>query len=189
VQRAVRRAILDWFATMLPGCIRAPAMMLAQAFPEPNGSGGAFSYVDGRAVTPRRAALLNATASHTVEFDDIFRDGGYHPGSPTIAAALALAQHLGSSLEGLHRAIIGGYEVGCRISLAIQPSHYVHWHTTSTVGTIGAAVSGAMLLGADEFCIANAIALSSSFAGGGISRTCRVVWPRRCIPAMRRTPA
>lgn len=166
VQWAVRRAILDWFATTLPGCVRAPATMLASAFPEPDGSGAAWSYVDGRASTPRRAALLNATASHTVEFDDIFKDGGYHPGSPTIAAAMALAQHLGSNLEDLHRAIVAGYEVGCRISLAIQPSHYTYWHTTSTVGTIGAAVAGALLLGGDEQCIGNAIALSSSFAGG-----------------------
>ncbi|ODR91435.1 MmgE/PrpD family protein [Sinorhizobium alkalisoli] len=166
VEWAVRRAILDWFATTLPGCVRAPATMLAKAVPETNGSGGAWSYVDGRFSTPRRAALLNATASHTVEFDDIFKDGGYHPGSPTIAAALALSQHLGSSLEELHRAIVAGYEVGCRISLAIQPSHYTFWHTTSTVGTMGAAVAGAMLLGADGRSVGNALALASSFAGG-----------------------
>jgi len=40
----------------------------------------------------RAAALINGTAAHTVEVDDIFRDGIYHPGAPTIAAALALAQ-------------------------------------------------------------------------------------------------
>ena len=33
------------------------------------------------------AALINGTASHTIEFDDIFRDGLYHPGSPVIAAS------------------------------------------------------------------------------------------------------
>lgn len=163
---AARRAVLDWFATTLPGCVRAPATILAPAMDEVEGSGRAWCYVDARACSPRRAALLNAVASHTVEFDDIFKDGGYHPGSPTIAAALALAQHLDSPLEDLHRAIVAGYEVGCRISLAIQPSHYAFWHTTSTVGTIGAAVAGAMLLGRDRQGIANAIALATSFAGG-----------------------
>jgi len=166
VQWAARRALLDWFATMLPGCVRAPATLLAPAMVEIEASGGAWSYVDGRNCTARRAAFLNAVASHTVEFDDIFKDGGYHPGSPTIAAALALAQDLGSPLEDLHRAIIAGYEVGCRISLAIQPSHYTYWHTTSTVGTIGAAVAGVILLDGDRDAIANAIALASSFAGG-----------------------
>jgi 2-methylcitrate dehydratase PrpD len=165
VDRAVRRALLDWFATTLPGCVQPPARLLAEALAG-EGEGGAIAYVDGSRTTARQAALINATASHIVEFDDIFKDGGYHPGSPTIAAALALAQARDASRERLHRAIIGGYEAGCRLSLAIQPSHYAFWHTTSTVGTIGAGVAGALLLdcGADR--IAHAIALASSFAGG-----------------------
>ncbi|MBT2295333.1 MmgE/PrpD family protein [Pseudomonas fluorescens] len=163
---ATRRAILDWFATTLPGCVLPPATLLAGAFSPWRGPGNAICYVDGQLCSPRHAALLNASASHTVEFDDIFKDGGYHPGSPTVSAALAVAQDRGASLEQLHRAIIAGYEVGCRISLAIQPSHYDYWHTTSTVGTMGAAVATAMILGADAQRIAHAIALSSSFAGG-----------------------
>lgn len=163
---AARRAILDWFATTLPGCVLPPATWLATALEDGRGAGHAVCYVDGTRCAPRHAALLNAVASHTVEFDDIFRDGGYHPGSSTVAAALALAQHRGASLAVLHRAIVAGYEVGCRIALAVQPSHYEFWHTTSTVGTIGAAVAGAVVLGCDAQRIAHAIALASSFAGG-----------------------
>jgi 2-methylcitrate dehydratase PrpD len=163
---AARRALLDWFATTLPGTVMAPATLLAEATRAETGQGLAICYVDGLKSSSRRAALINAVASHTVEFDDIFKDGGYHPGSPTISAALALAQEIGAPLEALHRAIIGGYEVGCRISLAIQPSHYRFWHITSTVGTIGAAVAGALLLGCDADRIGHAIAIASSFAGG-----------------------
>ena len=163
---ATRRAILDWFATTLAGCNKAPATLLVPALARAEGSGKSVCYVGDRMSAPRYAALLNATASHTVEFDDIFKDGGYHPGSPTIAAVLALAQDRDASLEQLHRAVIGGYEVSCRISLAIQPSHYSFWHTTSTVGTIGAAVGSAMILGCTPDQIAHAIALATSFAGG-----------------------
>lgn len=163
---ATRRALLDWFATTLPGSAMAPATLLLPALAADRGTGGAICYVDGARSAPRHAALLNAVASHTVEFDDIFKDGGYHPGSSTVAAALALAQHCGAPLEILHRAIIAGYEVGCRISLAVQPSHYAFWHTTSTIGTIGAAVAGAMVLGCGAQKIAHAIALATSFAGG-----------------------
>ena len=166
VEWAARRALLDWFATTLPGTVLPPATLLAKATSNETGRGEAVCYVDGRKSTARRAALINAVASHTVEFDDIYKDGGYHPGSPTISAALALAQEIGAPLEDLHRSIIGGYEVGCRIALAIQPSHYRYWHTTSTVGTIGAAVAGAMLLGCDAAQIGHAIALASSFTGG-----------------------
>jgi 2-methylcitrate dehydratase PrpD len=165
VSTSVRHATLDWFATTLPGTVRAPATLLAAASLGA-GAGNALCYTSGNRVSARTAAFVNATASHTVEFDDIFRDGGYHPGSPTIAAALALAQEIGASREAFDRAVIGGYEVGCRIAMALQPSHYDNWHITSTVGTMGAAAAGAMLLGCDRHGIANAIAIASSFAGG-----------------------
>ena len=161
-----RRAVLDWFAALLPGCAEGPAVMLAPALASGRGTGAAVAYVDGGVGTARHAALLNGIASHTVEFDDIFRDGGYHPGSPTIAAALAVAQDQGASAESFHRAVIGGYEVGCRIAMALQPSHYRDWHITATVGTIGAAVSTAMLKGCTAEQIGHAIAIASSFAGG-----------------------
>ncbi|TJZ90915.1 MmgE/PrpD family protein [Paracoccus gahaiensis] len=166
VEEAARSALLDWFATTLPGCHQPPATILAQALAHEAGPGEAVCYVDGRRMAPRLAALINGTASHIVEFDDIFRDGGYHPGSPTIAAALALAQHRGASLEDLHRAIVAGYEMGCRLSLAVQPSHYRFWHTTATIGTMGAAAAGALLLGCDAAQMGHAVALASSFAGG-----------------------
>lgn len=165
VQEAVRHATLDWFATTLPGTVRPPATLLA-ASSLGAGCGNAMCYVTGKRISARAAAFINATASHTVEFDDIFRDGGYHPGSPTIAAALAVAQDVGATREAFDRAVIGGYEVGCRIAMALQPSHYDMWHITGTVGTFGATVAAAMLLGCDRAQIAHAIAIASSFAGG-----------------------
>jgi 2-methylcitrate dehydratase PrpD len=165
VQAAVRNATLDWFATTLPGAVREPATLLAKAGLG-TGAGGAVCYVDGSRTSPRAAAFINAAASHTVEFDDIFRDGGYHPGSPTVAAALAVAQDKGASREVFDRAIIGGYEIGCRLAMALQPSHYDYWHITGTVGTMGAAAAAAIVLGCDRDGMANAIAIASSFAGG-----------------------
>lgn len=166
VAHDARRAVLDWYAALLPGCVEDPSVALSRALVGARGDGAAVNYVNGTAGAPRHAALLNGTASHTVEFDDIFRDGGYHPGSPTISAALAVAQAEGSSADAFYRAVIGGYEVGCRIAIALQPSHYRNWHITATVGTMGAAVSTAMLKGCDAEGIAHAIAIASSFAGG-----------------------
>ncbi|MGP9788796.1 MmgE/PrpD family protein [Roseinatronobacter sp. NSM] len=161
-----RRAVLDWFAAMLPGCTEGPAPALARVLHAARGEGAAISYVDGSCGHARHAALLNGVASHTAEFDDIFRDGGYHPGSPTISAALAVAQSEGATAQAFYRAVIGGYEVGCRIAIALQPSHYRNWHITATVGTMGAAVATAMLKGCGADGIGNAIAIASSFAGG-----------------------
>lgn len=166
VEHDARRAVLDWFASLLPGCVEGPAVALGAALAAERGAGRAVAYVTGQVGSARHAALLNGIASHTAEFDDIYRDGGYHPGSPTISAALAMAQDLGASGSDFLRAVIGGYEVGCRIAMALQPSHYRNWHITATVGTIGAAVSTAMLKGGDAATIGHAIAIATSFAGG-----------------------
>lgn len=166
VAHHARRALIDWFAALLPGLAKPPATLLAAAMAAERGPGRSICYVDGQPSPLRHAALLNATASHTVEFDDIFRDAGYHPGCPTIAPALAAVQQQGGSMEDLLRAITAGYEVSCRIGMAVQPSHYKNWHTTGTVGTFGAAVATAVALGCDADRIAHAIATAATFAGG-----------------------
>ena len=166
VAHHARRALIDWFAALLPGLSKPPATLLAAALAAERGPGRSICYVDGQPSPLRHAALLNATASHTVEFDDIFRDAGYHPGCPTIAPALATVQQQGGSMDDLLRAITAGYEVSCRIGMAVQPSHYRNWHTTGTVGTFGAAVATALALGCDAERIAHAIATAATFAGG-----------------------
>jgi len=167
VAHHARRALVDWFAAILPGCSRPPATLIAAALEdETRGGGGAVCYVTGRRVPVRHAALVNGTASHTVEFDDIYRYAVYHPGCPTIAAALAAAQANGATMDQLLRAIVAGYEVSCRIGVAVQPSHYDFWHTTGTVGTFGAAAAVAVLLGCDETRTAHALATAATMAAG-----------------------
>jgi 2-methylcitrate dehydratase PrpD len=166
LEHHARRALLDWFAATLPGTRRAPATLLAAALADERGQGQAICYADGQRGAARHAALLNAVASHTLEFDDIHRDSGLHPGSPTIAAALAVAQARGAGMDALLRAMAAGYEVGGRIALAVQPSHYRMWHTTATVGTISAAVAASLLLSSDAVRIGHAIALAATSTGG-----------------------
>ena len=133
-----RRALIDWFAALLPGSLLPPATLLAEGLEDEIGHGKAILYGSNRPATLRAAALINATASHTIEFDDIFRDAVYHPGCPVIGAALAAAQAKGATGDDLLRAIVVGYEVSTRIGVAVQPSHYRFWHTTGTIGTFTA---------------------------------------------------
>jgi 2-methylcitrate dehydratase PrpD len=166
LERHARRAVIDWFAALLPGCARPPATLLARALPAAESPGAAVCYVDGSRTALRRAALLNGTASHIVEFDDIHRDSGLHPGGPTIAAALAATQVAGGDMAALLRAVIAGYEIGARIGVAVQPSHYRYWHITGTVGTIGAAAAVSVALGCDATRTAHAMATAATMAGG-----------------------
>jgi len=160
-----KRAVIDWYASLLPGSQVAPAILLEQALAEDLDHGGA-RLGSGRRATLRAAALINGAASHSVEFDDIYRDAGYHPGSPVISAALAAAQTHGATGEQFLRGVIVGYEISTRIGEAIMPSHYKYWHTTGTVGSFGAAAAVATILGCDRVRFAHALATVGTFASG-----------------------
>ena len=160
-----KRAVIDWYAALLPGAIVEPAVLLEKGLAEELDTGRATLAL-GRRATVRAAALINGTAAHTVEVDDIFRDGIYHPGAPTIAAALALAQASGASGEQFLRAVIVGYEISTRIGAAMGRAHYRYWHNTGTIGVFGACAACAELLGLDAGRFAHALATVTTFSAG-----------------------
>jgi 2-methylcitrate dehydratase PrpD len=160
-----KRAVIDWYASLLPGSRVAPAVQLEQALADELDHGRA-RLASGRRASVRAAALINGSAAHAVEFDDIWRNAVYHPGAPVIAAALALAQSREATGEAFLRAVIVGYEVSTRIGEAVMPSHYKYWHTTGTVGCFGAAAAAATLLGCNREQFMNAIGTVGTFAAG-----------------------
>jgi 2-methylcitrate dehydratase PrpD len=142
-----RRAVIDWHAALYPGTMVPPVTLMEKAFA-------------GEGESPRLKALMEGTAAHTVEVDDIFRDGIYHPGAPTIAAANAFSEEL--SL----RAVVVGYEISTRIGAAMGKAHYKHWHNTGTIGCFGAAAAAAEALQLDRKQFAHALATVTTFAAG-----------------------
>ncbi|HXJ00176.1 MAG TPA: MmgE/PrpD family protein [Micropepsaceae bacterium] len=160
-----KRAVIDWYAALLPGAVVPPATLLERALSEELDHGAAHLAL-GRKATPRAAALVNGTAAHTMEVDDIFREAIYHPGAPVIAAALAAAEATGSSGEHFLKAVIAGYEISTRIGAAMGRAHYRFWHSTGTVGTFGAAAAAAMIFRLDRQAFAHALATASTFAAG-----------------------
>jgi 2-methylcitrate dehydratase PrpD len=160
------RAVVDWFAATIPGSAFDAPRILVDALVDADETGRSTLVPGGRRVKPRTAALINGTAAHTAELDDIFRDGIYHPGAPTIAAVLALCEHVGGSGPDLLRAVTVGYEVGNRIAAAVNPAHYRFWHTTGTVGVLGAAGAAAELLRLDAEKFTHALATATTMAAG-----------------------
>jgi 2-methylcitrate dehydratase PrpD len=160
------RAIVDWVAACVPGGVMAPATLVTEALADQVGAGGASLVPGGLAATPQTAALINGTASHTVEFDDIFRDGLYHPGTPTISAALAAAELADADGARLIAGVVAGYEVSNRIAVAVNPRHYDYWHTTATVGCFGAAAAASVILDLDASRTGHALATAATMAAG-----------------------
>src|SRR3954468_2432392 len=145
VAHHARRAVIDWHAALYPGLAVPPATLLKRAF---------------TADDARTQALIHGSAAHTVEVDDIYRDGIYHPGAPTIAAAHAL----GAGKANFLRAIIVGYEISTRIGATMGRAHYKYWHNTGTIGCFGACAAAAEVLNLDKNQFAHALATVTTFA-------------------------
>ena len=160
-----KRAVIDWYAAWLPGSIEPPATLLEIAMSDDLDRGTA-RLAQGRLSTPRTAALINATAAHTVEVDDIYREAIYHPGAPTIAAALAIGQAESASGLAFLTAVVAGYEISTRIGAAMGREHYRFWHNTGTVGTFGAAAAASNLLKLDAIPYTHALCTGATFAAG-----------------------
>src|SRR3977135_2526890 len=118
-----KRAVIDWHAALFPGARVAPATALERALAEELDHGDAHLAL-GRRATIRAAALITGAAAHTLEVDDIFREGIYHPSAPPIAAApplgaaRAVARWRRASGEQLLRAVIAGYEISMPVRAA-----------------------------------------------------------------------
>lgn len=160
-----KRAVIDWYAALLPGAVEAPARLMEQALLGDLDRGRARLAL-GRPATARAAALVNGTAAHSVEVDDIYREAIYHPGAPTIAAALAVGQEMDCSGAEFLKAVVAGYEVSTRIGAAMGRTHYRYWHNTGTVGTFGAAAAAAVIHQLDATRFAHALATCATFAAG-----------------------
>lgn len=163
VTHAANRALVDWYAAACAGGVAEPARILGEVAV---GDGPCGLVPSGRPARARDAALVNGTAAHTAEIDDIFRDGLYHPGAPTIAAALAAAEDTGASGRDLLTAIAVAYEVGCRLALPLMPGHYRYWHPTGTIGAVGAAAAAGILYGLDAARLTHALATATTLAAG-----------------------
>ena len=121
------------------------------------------------------AALANGTSGHALDWDDTQlatsadRIFGLltHPTIPPLAAVLALGERDRVSGKRFLEAFLTGFEVECKIAEAIHPSHYKKgFHSSGTVGTFGAAIAAAKLLGLDAAAVAHTLAIAASSASG-----------------------
>ncbi len=136
---------------------------------------------DDRGYAPPGAALINGTLAHSLDFDDTHAAGSIHPSAPIVPAALAAAKMVGAHGRDLVAAIVAGYEIQIRLSLALGPSdHYRRgYHPTATCGVFGAAAAAGKLFGLDAAGIASAFGIALSQAAGSMQFLVDGAWTKR----------
>jgi 2-methylcitrate dehydratase PrpD len=164
-----KHCLLDWLGVTLAAA-REPAVAILRREAELQSGAGRCRVIGTRTLLgPFWAALVNGTASHALDFDDVVAAMAGHPTVPIVPALLALAESEPASDTGRRfiTAFVAGFEAECRIGILVAPSHYSRgFHVTSTVGTFGAAAACAHWLGLDLPRWQHAFGLAGTQAAG-----------------------
>lgn len=157
-----KHAALDWFGVTLAGYDEPLAQILRATY----ATGGACSIVGGALRSSTRdAAMINGATSHALDYDDVNVVG--HPTAAILPAILAVGEAHNKTSGEVLLAYICGYEVATLVAQQAMPSHYSRgFHSTATIGSIGAAAGVSKLLDLDAEMTANAIGLGATQAAG-----------------------
>jgi 2-methylcitrate dehydratase PrpD len=160
-------AIIDTLACGLAGapedCTRIAEKVAAAC----GGSGPSLLWGTQRRLGALDAALINGTAGHALDYDDVNNTIGGHPSVPILPAIIALGEMLGASGKDILLAYVTGFEAQAAIGKAVNVYHYRKgWHPTATLGVFGAAAASARLLNLDVPHTATTLAIAASLASG-----------------------
>lgn len=164
-----KRAIIDTMGVALAGWNEAAVQTAKKVFvSQERGSGGVSSlWGETEKLESYKAAIINGTASHVLDYDDASVGVVIHPSAPILAAIAPLAEKTGSSGKEVITAYAIGTEVMVRIGQVMGIRHYnLGWHATDTLGTIGAAAACSYLLQLSNNQCCHAIAIAASMTGG-----------------------
>jgi 2-methylcitrate dehydratase PrpD len=147
---ACKHRIVDTFAAMVSGARMKPGLMAAKYVRSLGGAPQASVIGTEFRTTAVNAALANGMCAHADETDDFEPITKAHAGSNVVPAALAIAEREGRSGEEFIRAVALGYDLCCRLLMALGPdlvrgSHRSAEGTSATFGALGASAPLARL--------------------------------------------
>ena len=185
---AVRHLLLDHIGVAAAGSTTDSAAAFRRTM-------GRFSHDDraalavigaGTTAAPVPAAMANAVAGHSIEYDDVHNASSSHPGVVMFPAAMAATALAGGDERDFVRAVVVGYEVMCRAGRAADPvAHYArHFHPTGTIGSLGAAAAAAAAAGLDAEGLNSAVGIAATMASGSMEFLSDGAWTKRLHPAL-----
>jgi len=166
VVEIVQSGFIDTIGTMLAGRDE-PVVQMAKSFVSDKQSTVQEAHVlMGQSMASvSDAALINATAGHALDFDDVALGG--HPSTVLVPAVLAAGQHLNATGDQVLRAYLVGYEVWAELFVREKDAYHLKgWHPTAVLGTVGASAAVAHLYGLTAAQCQHVIALAASMASG-----------------------
>jgi 2-methylcitrate dehydratase PrpD len=162
-----KAAILDTVGVTLAGASEDCARIVEQTVAIGGAHGDCLIFGSDRRTGPLDAALINGTAAHALDFDDVSNSLGGHPSAPILPALFALAETEDCTGAAFIAAYVAGFETETRIARGVHFHHYEKgWHPTATLGVFGATAACCHLMQLDVAQTAQALAIAASLASG-----------------------
>jgi 2-methylcitrate dehydratase PrpD len=168
VVEKTKHHILDTIAAMVSGSRLVPGTK-AIAYVKTLGGVKEACVIGSNIVTTAvNAALANGMLAHADETDDSHAPSLTHPGCGIVPAALAMAERERRNGTMLLRAVALGYDVGCRLTLALDAYEFRNdGHSTHSFGPMfGAAVAAGALAGLRERQVRHLLSFTAQQASG-----------------------
>jgi len=168
VTAIAKYAVIDYISVAIAGTAEPVSSIIRNAVLKKKENNGATVFGLVGKYSIEQATIVNGTAGHALDYDDVQVEEIHgHPSATILPAVLALGEVLGSSGREILLSYIIGVEVMSKLGASVGPSHYAKgWHATATLGTIGAAVAVSNIIGLSLVAVKSAIGIASSFASG-----------------------
>jgi 2-methylcitrate dehydratase PrpD len=167
VRELAGQCVLDYLGVALAGTHDPLVQILLDEMAEAGGSAQASIIGHSARLPMLSAAMVNGSAAHALDYDDVNMAMPGHPSVAILPGLLALAEFKCSSGREVVTAFVAGYETACRVGAALQPGHYnLGFHSTGTIGTFGAAAACARLLGLGTEATAMTLGIAGTQAAG-----------------------
>jgi len=113
------------------------------------------------------AALINGTAAHALDYDDVCWAMNAHPSAVLWPTALAVGDSIDAAGADVLLAYVAGFEAAADVGWWLGKEHYAAgFHPTATIGAIAATVTAGKLLRLDGSALRRALGIACSRVAG-----------------------
>jgi 2-methylcitrate dehydratase PrpD len=165
----VKQAVLDLFGVIIAGTGEQAGRLALDYARSQAATGPAAVLATGTRLAPSLAALVNGTAGHALDYDDIGLGAG-HISVAILPAVFAVAELVDADGAAFVDALVVGYEVAHRLTTMYPDTrlgpYAAGYHKPSVYSVFGGVSGAARLLGMDADATAHALGIAASQAGG-----------------------
>ena len=145
-----KRCVLDLLGVAVAGSRTELARVSTGFAPRQFGPGNATLIGSPLRLNEVGATWVNGTCASALDMDDGHRLAMGHPGAAVIPTALAVAETTGASGRDFLTAVVAGYEMAVRVSIAMLSDYRAGRYSTGIWGGFGSVAAAGVLLEFDR---------------------------------------